>query len=278
MPDYNVKGYFAQYFASQLFTREWAQPVDEPHRVFRATSEVRDSSGNLLVTAYALERPDGQWSLLLVNKDHEEGHNVRIAFADSEGKRKQFLAGQVDRITFGASEYQWHANGANGYAKPDGPAARSTVEGSPTDLVLASEGVDHRAPRQDQRLNRVTGDSNSCAVCAPMRMKRRTAVTGEVGTAAPRAGICALRRRGPTCGPSSLPIFMRRVRILVELACPQNRARSFCRPLRGTSAGNRAALAIDGHGMPHVSVSITTDPKRQQDQLVGRNNQGRYCS
>jgi hypothetical protein len=130
-PEYNVKGYFAQYFASQLLTREWVQPVDETHRVFLATSDVRDSSGNLLVTAYAVERPDGQWSLLLVNKDHEEGHNVRIVFSDSEGKRKQFLAGQVDRITFGASEYQWHADGANGYAKPDGPAARSTVDGSP---------------------------------------------------------------------------------------------------------------------------------------------------
>jgi tetratricopeptide (TPR) repeat protein len=52
-PDYNVKGYYAQYFASQILTREWAQPVDEPHRAFRATSDVRDASGNLLVTAYA---------------------------------------------------------------------------------------------------------------------------------------------------------------------------------------------------------------------------------
>jgi hypothetical protein len=65
-----------------------------------------------------------------VNKYHEEGHNVRVAFTDSEGKRKQFYSGAVDRITFEASEYQWHPNGADGYAKPDGPAARSKVEGS----------------------------------------------------------------------------------------------------------------------------------------------------
>jgi hypothetical protein len=132
--DYNIKGYLAQYFASQLLTREWVQPVDEPHRVFVAASDVRDPSGNVLVTAYALQRPDGQWSLLLVNKDHEEGHDVRITFTDLEAKRSQSLAGPVDRITFGASEYQWHANEANGYARPDGPPARSTVEGTPQTL------------------------------------------------------------------------------------------------------------------------------------------------
>ena len=127
--DYAVKGYFAQYFASQLLTQEWAQPVDQPHHLFRAASDVRDSFGNLLVTAYALQRPDGQWSLLLVNKDRENAHAVRIAFTDSEAKRQRIFTGQVDRITFGATEYEWHANGAGGYAEPEGPAARSTVTG-----------------------------------------------------------------------------------------------------------------------------------------------------
>ena len=69
-----------------------------------------------------------------MNKYHEEGHNVRVAFTDSEGKRKRFFSGAVNRITFGASEYQWHPNGADGYAKPDGPAARSKVEGGPQTL------------------------------------------------------------------------------------------------------------------------------------------------
>jgi hypothetical protein len=134
--DLEVKGYFAQYFASQLLTREWAQSVDEPHRVFHATSDVRDSFGNLLVTAYALQRPDNQWSLLLVNKERENAHAVRIAFADSETKESRRFIDQVERITFGATEYQWHANGANGYAEPDGPAARSTVMASAEALYV----------------------------------------------------------------------------------------------------------------------------------------------
>ncbi len=127
--DFRVKGRFAQYFASQLLTREWVQPVDATHRVFRASSDVRDASGNVLVTAYALERPDGAWSLLLINKDREKAHPVRIAFHDADGTIDRFLTGPVDVITFGAAQYEWHAGGEKGHADPDGPAVRTKVRG-----------------------------------------------------------------------------------------------------------------------------------------------------
>ena len=127
--DYHVQAYFAQYFAAQVVTREWVQPVDAVHRVFPLSSDVRDASGNLLVTAYAVERPDGKWSLLLINKDRENEHTVKIIFADPKEERNRFFSGQVDRITFGANECQWHSDGANGQAGPDGPPAKSAITG-----------------------------------------------------------------------------------------------------------------------------------------------------
>ena len=57
--NYKVTGYPPQYLASQLITKEWVQPVDAPHKLFKVSSDVNDSAGNLLVTAYAVERPDG---------------------------------------------------------------------------------------------------------------------------------------------------------------------------------------------------------------------------
>jgi hypothetical protein len=126
----NIKGYTASYFASQLINLEWVQPVDEVHRVFRATSDVRDKFGNVLVTAYVAERPDGQWSVMAVNKDRDRAHNVHIRFSDSEKNTDRFFQGDLDRITFGANEYQWHPNGPNGYADPDGPQAKSRVVGT----------------------------------------------------------------------------------------------------------------------------------------------------
>jgi len=127
--DYHVKTYPPQYIATQVITKEWVQPVDLPHRLFKVSSDLRDASGNLLVTAYAVERPDGQWSLMLVNKDHDKDHDVQVVFADPETQRDRFFTGPVDRITFGDAEYQWLPDGAAGRADPDGPPSKSTVTG-----------------------------------------------------------------------------------------------------------------------------------------------------
>jgi len=127
--DYQIKGYFSQYFAAQMITREWVQPVDSTHRLFRASSDVQDPAGNLLVTAYAVERPDSQWSFMLINKDQYNDHSVKVVFSDPEAKHDRYFAGNVDRIVFGAAEYQWHPNGLKGSANPDGPPSKSTATG-----------------------------------------------------------------------------------------------------------------------------------------------------
>jgi hypothetical protein len=84
----------------------------------------------VLVTAYAVLRPDGQWSLLLINKDYENPHPVRINFHDGDGKKDSSFAGPVAMVTFGKAQYQWHPGRKEGYADPDGPAATSTIDAS----------------------------------------------------------------------------------------------------------------------------------------------------
>ena len=135
--NYKVTGYPPQYLAAQVITKEWVQPVDAPHKQFKASSDVVDAAGNVLVTAYAVERPDGQWSVMLVNRDQFNDHAVKIGFGGA--KQDRYFAGAVDRITFGSNEYQWHVDetphevrreeqGA-GHADPDGPPSKSTVTG-----------------------------------------------------------------------------------------------------------------------------------------------------
>jgi hypothetical protein len=70
-----------------------------------SSSDVRDAAGNLLVTAYPVERPDGQWSVMLINKDNND-HAVKVVFTDPETRRDRFFSGRVDRVAFGANEYQ----------------------------------------------------------------------------------------------------------------------------------------------------------------------------
>jgi hypothetical protein len=141
---YQIRQPTSQFFVSQMLTREWVQPGAGEHRVFPATSDVRDPAGHVLVTAYAVLRPDGQWSLLVVNKDQENAHPVRIAFHDGEAGTDRVLVGPTTVMTFGSAQYQWRANGASGFADPDGPAALSTVvagEDTVFDLPKASVSV-----------------------------------------------------------------------------------------------------------------------------------------
>lgn len=126
--DYKVLGYPPQYLAAQLITREWVQPVDAPHKQYKAASDVNDAAGNVMVTAYAVERPDGQWAVMLVNRDQFNDHAVKLTF-DAGGHHEKYFSGQLDRITFGSNEYQWHQEGTGGHADPDGPPSKSTVTG-----------------------------------------------------------------------------------------------------------------------------------------------------
>ena len=124
--NYQIQKPTSQFFASQLITQEWAQPGNGVHRLFRAGSDVVDPAGHVLVTAYAVLRPDGQWSVMVINKDQQNAHTVRMVFNDSSSG-DHFFSGSADFITFGNAQYQWHPKARDGYPDPAGPAARSTV-------------------------------------------------------------------------------------------------------------------------------------------------------
>ena len=123
---YQIKQPTSQFFAAEMLTQEWAQPGDGAHRQYIATSDVKDAEGNVLVTAYALQRPDGQWSLMLINKDHDNAHAVNISFHDGEAQSQSFK-GTVAVITFGKAQYQWHPDRKRGHADPDNPPVHSTI-------------------------------------------------------------------------------------------------------------------------------------------------------
>lgn len=126
---YQIKQRTSQYYAARLMTQEWAQPIDADHRLYVGSSDVHDEQGRTLITAYPLLRPDGQWSLMLVNKDHNHAHKVAIEFQD-HGNKTQNFTGDVTMITFGKEQYQWHPARKQGYADPDHPPVKSIVQAS----------------------------------------------------------------------------------------------------------------------------------------------------
>ena len=115
----------SQFFASQLITQEWVQPGSGEHKIFDAASDITDGAGNTLVTVYAVHRPDGDWSLMIVNKDQENPHTVRISFDDAAQSSFGNFSGALAAKTFGKAQYQWHP--ATISADPDGPAVTSSI-------------------------------------------------------------------------------------------------------------------------------------------------------
>jgi len=105
---YQIQQPLSQFFTSQLINLEWVQPGAGEHRVFPAKSDVDDGAGHALVTAYAVKRPDGQWSVMAVNRDQENAHRVRISFRDQVAQEGNFFSGTVEISTFGKNQYQWH--------------------------------------------------------------------------------------------------------------------------------------------------------------------------
>jgi len=125
--NHTIRQRTSQFFATQLLTREWVQPGGGRHRLFPAAADIVDPAGHVLVTAYAVQRPDGQWSLLLINKDQHNVHRVRIVFHDREADTVRHYVGSATMITFGRAQYEWHAKGADGFPDPGGPPSKSTI-------------------------------------------------------------------------------------------------------------------------------------------------------
>jgi hypothetical protein len=110
--------------------------------MFPSSTDVKDNEGNVLVTSYAVRRPDGNWSLMLVNRDETNPHTVRVVFEDSKNKRTEAFTGPVAFVTFGSEQYVWINEGPNSHADPDNPPVATTISTSPqTTFTLPKSSV-----------------------------------------------------------------------------------------------------------------------------------------
>lgn len=142
--DYQIKQPLSQFFASQIINHDWLNMTGAAHRIFPATSDMHDDAGHTFVTAYAVKRPDGEWSILLINKSQQTTQTVHLVFEDQDTNASTFLSGEIHEAVFGSQQYHWHpeqqdfnahpplsadlsANqNSQGHADPDGPILRST--------------------------------------------------------------------------------------------------------------------------------------------------------
>jgi len=112
------------FWGARLLARDWA---GRGGTLYRASADVRDDQSRLLVTAHALRRPDGAWSLLLINRDPGAAHRVSPPFPGP------FAVSQ-----YGPAQYAWRARRDRGRPTRDLPPARRRVVGDSIDLPANS--------------------------------------------------------------------------------------------------------------------------------------------
>jgi len=139
--NYEIKGYTATYFAARMLNVEWLQHRAGSHQMFPSSTDIKDAAGNLLVTSYAVLRPDGNWSLMLVNRDENNPHTVRVVFEDSKRKRQVSFAGPVTLVSFGSEQYVWINDGPNSHPDPDHPPVATVLQGPPSTFMLPKASI-----------------------------------------------------------------------------------------------------------------------------------------
>ena len=126
--NYEIKGYTSPYYAARIINLEWVQHRSGTHQMFPSSTDIKDADGNLLVTTYAVHRPDGNWSLMLVNRDENSPHSIRVVFENAKEKRPASFSGNVSWISFGSEQYVWQSDGPNSHPDPNRPPVATTID------------------------------------------------------------------------------------------------------------------------------------------------------
>jgi hypothetical protein len=101
---------------------------------------LKDEGGHTLITAYAVSRPDGQWSVMIINKDQSNPHDIKLAF-EGAGTSGTALAGPITMTTFGSEQYMWKSEGPNSHPDPNQPPISKTLPPSTSSVTLPKASV-----------------------------------------------------------------------------------------------------------------------------------------
>jgi hypothetical protein len=115
----------ATFWGARLLAQEWVKPGDEIHELYRAASDLKNAQGEEIVTAYAVHRPDGLWSVMLINKDPKQVHEVKIDFRRASQGR--LFAARTEVFQFSRDQYELNSDPEQPRPIKSDPPARFTL-------------------------------------------------------------------------------------------------------------------------------------------------------
>jgi hypothetical protein len=142
----------ASFHALRLLTQGWMNPEGGLHEAFAVKTDLPKEHQKFL-SVFALRRPDKSWSLLVINKDAT--HAVRLSGIASQEKKSEKLdaSDALFRsprrlMTYSAGEYEWHADGKDGFPRRNLLPKSRVIEGDepiiipPWSIAVLRAGAD----------------------------------------------------------------------------------------------------------------------------------------
>jgi hypothetical protein len=119
----------ATFHTLRLLTQEWMLPQGGLHTAFPVKMNLPKQEQNFL-SAFALKRPDGSWSLLMINKDARHALPLSGLFTKTKGvSTLRPFSGRCRLTTYSTKEYSWRPDGEKGHPlRNDSPVSRM-IEG-----------------------------------------------------------------------------------------------------------------------------------------------------
>ena len=113
----------ATFWGARMLAQEWVKPGDEIHELYPAASDLKNEQGEQIVTAYALRRPDGLWSLMLINKDPDQAAR-REGRSSKKDRARNAFGSPIDVVQFSSQQYQLNSDREQPFPIKSDPPAR----------------------------------------------------------------------------------------------------------------------------------------------------------
>lgn len=135
------------YWTMRLLTHEWLVPGDSANSLYPASLDGLTSEARRYVAAWPVLRPDGRWSVMLINRSANEPFSVNLALGVGSGGA-QPLPEAWDGFQYDGGDYRWDPTGPDGHPLLDRPPR--AVSGRSGEIRLPPYSITIVRFRQDQ--------------------------------------------------------------------------------------------------------------------------------
>jgi hypothetical protein len=90
---------YTPFTSAHIINLEWLQHGAGANQIFPASADLMDAAGRTVITSYAVHRPDGNWSFMLINHDLNAAHQIHLVIDDANHMQHSF-AGPVTLVQY----------------------------------------------------------------------------------------------------------------------------------------------------------------------------------